>query len=172
MLNTKLIFMPSAFVLAPLYLAWVLHPMHVSVTEINMNDADKRLEITMRVFIDDLELTLRHHFRQPELDVLDPKGQTLDALMAGYLKDRFKIALDGKPQMVKYLGSERDHEAFIFYIEVEKIKKWQTIQVLNSIITETYDDQSNLVHVMVGETVRSLRLTRRQPSDILTFAPR
>lgn len=146
-----------------------LHPMHVSVTEIEFDDKEKRLEIMMRVFIDDLEVTLRQHFRQPELDVLEPAGQTLDDLMRTYLKSHFQLSLDGRPQAISYLGHERDHEAFIFYIEVEKVKKWKSIQVQNSIITEIYDDQSNLVHVTQAETVRSLRLTRTKPSDIITF---
>jgi len=159
-----------AFLIAlPMHLAAWLHPMHVSVTEIEMDDKEKRLEIMMRVFIDDLELTLRQNFRQPELDVLEPRGQSLDELMQSYLKTRFQIGLDGKPQVIKYLGHERDHEALIFYIEVDKVKKWKSIQVHNSIITEIYDDQSNLVHVTIAETVRSLRLTRAKPADIITF---
>jgi hypothetical protein len=156
-------------VAAPLHFAAWLHPMHVSVTEIEMDEKEKRLEIMMRVFVDDLELTLRRNFKQPELDVLEPKGQSLDQLMQEYLKTRFQISLDGKPQLVKYLGHERDHEAFIFYVEVDKVKKWKSIQVQNSIITEIYDDQSNLVHVTLAETVHSLRLTRAKPTDIITF---
>jgi len=154
---------------APMHFAAWLHPMHVSVTEIEMDEKEKRLEIMMRVFIDDLELTLRRNFKQPELDVLEPKGQSLDQLMQNYLKTRFQISLDGKAQVIKYLGHERDHEAFIFYVEVDKVKKWKSIQVQNSIITEVYDDQSNLVHVTLAETVRSLRLTRAKPTDIITF---
>jgi hypothetical protein len=159
----------SLLVALPLQLAAWVHPMHVSVTEIEMNDKEKRLEIMMRVFIDDLEVTLRRNFKQPTLDVIEPKGQTLDELMQSYLKTKFQVTLDGKPQVVKYLGHERDHEAFVFYIEVEKVKKWKAIQVQNSIITEIYDDQSNLVHVTVAETVRSLRLTRTKPADVITF---
>lgn len=159
----------SLLIALPMQLAAWVHPMHVSVTEIEMNDKEKRMEIMMRVFIDDLEVTLRRNFKQPELDVLEPKGQSLDALMQSYLQPRLKVALDGKPQVIKYLGHERDHEAFVFYIEVEKVKKWKSIQVQNSIITEIYDDQSNLVHVTVAEMVRSLRLTRTKPADIITF---
>jgi hypothetical protein len=159
----------SILIALPMQLAAWVHPMHVSVTEIEMNDKEKRLEVMMRVFVDDLEVTLRRNFKQPELDVLEPKGQSLDELMQSYLKPRFQVSLDGKAQVIKYLGHERDHEAFIFYIEVEKVKKWKSIQVQNSIITEIYDDQSNLVHVTVAEIVRSLRLTRTKPADIITF---
>jgi hypothetical protein len=153
-----------------LTLTFALHPLHISVTEIEFDEKDKALEIMMRVFIDDLELTLRNNLNQPEMDILDLKnGVTVDQLASVYLKDRFKISLDGKPQQVNYLGHEREGEAFIFYIEVSKVKRWKTIQILNSIITETHDDQSNLVHVTVKEKVRSLRLTRETPMDKLTF---
>jgi hypothetical protein len=146
-----------------------LHPLHVSVTEIEMDEKDKRLEIMMRVFIDDLEVTLRENIKHPEMDILDPKGFNVDQLMEDYLKTHFKIQLDNKLQSTKYLGHELEGDAFIFYIEVNNVKKWKTIEVQNDIITETYDDQSNLVHVTAHGTVRSLRLTKNHPADKLTF---
>ena len=151
-------------------LIFLVHPIHVSVTEIEFDEKDRALEIMMRAFIDDLELTLRNNLRQPELDILEPKnGMTIDQMMADYLKDHFKISLDNKPQKTNYLGHEREGDAFIFYIEVSNVKKFKTIQILNDIITETHDDQSNLVHVTVRDKVRSLRLTRNTPMDKLSF---
>ena len=147
-----------------------LHPLHVSVTEIEYDEKDKALEIMMRVFIDDLETTMRKTINEPELDILNPKpGITVDQLMRDYLAGHFKISLDNKPQVINYLGHEREGEAFIFYIEVAKVKKWKTIQVQNSIITDMFDDQSNLVHVTVRGDVHSLRLTKDNPTDKLTF---
>ena len=155
--------------LLPSFILTTLHPLHVSVTEIEMDHKDKRLEIMMRVFMDDLEVTLREKYKTPDLDVLTPKGRTLDQMMDEYLKQHFKIALDNKAQVMKYLGHEQEGDAFIFYIEVDKVKKWKTIQIQNDIIMEIYDDQSNLVHVTSNETVRSLRLTTKRSVDQLTF---
>jgi hypothetical protein len=117
-----------------------------------MDHKDQRLEIMMRVFMDDLEVTLREKYKTPDLDVLNPKGRTLDQMVEEYLKVHFKIALDNKAQLMKYLGHEQEGDAFIFYIEVDKVKKWRTIQIQNDIIMEIYDDQSNLVHVTSNET--------------------
>jgi hypothetical protein len=154
-------------------MVFYLHPIHVSVTEIEHDEKDKRLEIMMRVFIDDLELTLRNKLNQPDLDILEPKnGLTVDQMVSDYLKERFKITLDGKLQKINYLGHEREDEAFIFYIEVSNVKKVKTIEVKNDIITEMHDDQSNLVHVTIKGDVKSLRLTRNMPSDKLTFDPK
>lgn len=159
----------SYLFLLPSFILTSLHPLHVSVTEIEMDHKDKRLEIMMRVFMDDLEVTLREKYKTPDLDVLNPKGRTLDQMMEEYLKLHFKISLDNKAQVMKYLGHEQEGDAFIFYIEVDKVKKWKTIQIQNDIIMETYDDQSNLVHVTSNEIVRSLRLTPKKSVDQLTF---
>jgi hypothetical protein len=145
------------------------HPLHVTVTEIEFDEKEKRLEIMMRVFADDLETTMRKQFNQPELDIINPKGTTVDQMMTEYLKNHFKISLEGKPQKVTYLGHEIEGEAFIFYIEVSNVKKLKTISVSNDILMEIHNDQSNLVHVTVRGTVRSLRLTAEKSSDKLTF---
>ena len=145
------------------------HPIHVSVTEIEMDEKDKRLEVMMRIFIDDLELTLRDRLNQPELDVLGKTESERDVFISKYLADRFKVTLDGRLQKHNYLGHEQEDLAFIVYIEVPQVKKWKTIQIQNDIITETHSDQSNLVHVTVRETIKSLRLTKSNPVDKLTF---
>ena len=155
----------------PALCLWIfLHPIHVSVTEIEFDEKERSLEIMMRVFIDDLELTLRNSLNKPDLDILNPGKQVnLDAMIGDYLSQHFRISLDGKRQKTSYLGHEREGEAFIFYIEVKDVSKWATIKVHNDIIMATYDDQSNLIHVYVGEKVKSLRLTGNTPVDELTF---
>lgn len=147
-----------------------LHPIHVSVTEIDFDQKDHALEIMMRVFIEDLEVTLRNSLNDPDLDILQPDdGRTTDRIAADYLSEHFKVALDDKPQKTKYLGHEQEGDALIFYIEVSNVKPWKTISVQNDIIFATYSDQSNLVHVYVNDKVKSLRLTENTPADKLTF---
>ena len=147
-----------------------LHPIHVSVTEVDFDRKEQSLQIMMRVFIQELETTLRSTLNKPELDILQPGGGlTTDRLVTDYLNDHFKISLDGKQQKTKYLGHEQEGDAFIFYIEVSNVKTWKTILVENDIIMSTYSDQSNLVHVYVDDNVKSLRLTTNTPADKLTF---
>lgn len=149
----------------------LLHPVHLSVTEIEYSEKDKALQITSRIFIDDLELSIRNKLKQPELDILDPRnGMTTDQLASDYLKEHFKIALDGKPQKFNLLGHETEDFALIFYIEVPNVKKFKSLEVFNSVIMETHDDQSNLVHVTYKGPVKSVRLVRDKPSEIFSFA--
>jgi hypothetical protein len=146
-----------------------LHPIHVSVTEILYDEKEKELEMTVRVFSDDLETTLRKSLNDSELDLLNPKGKTVDQMMEEYFKTHFNIRLDNQVQDHHYLGHEVDGEAFVFYIQVSKVKKWKSIFVLNDILIDQFEDQSNLVHVTVVEEVKSLRLTKNARSGVLSF---
>jgi hypothetical protein len=146
------------------------HPIHVSVTEISFDEKDKELEIISRIFIDDLESAIRQAKNKPELNLLSPGSDTsIDKLVSEYVQAHFKIKLDGKEQKTVYLGHEIENEAILCYVQVPNVKKWKTIEVANTIITELYDDQSNLVHVTVREKVKSLRLMQNNPSGKLTF---
>jgi hypothetical protein len=147
-----------------------LHPIHLSVSEINYNEKDKALQITSRIFLDDLEASIRNERNNQELDILEPgKGLTTEQLISEYVLKRFSVKLDGKTQKLNFLGFERDDPAVVCYIEIENIKKFKTIEVRNEVIMDLYDDQSNIVHVTYKGPVKSFRLLRDKPTDGLTF---
>jgi hypothetical protein len=146
-----------------------LHPLHISVTEITLDEKEKELEIMIRIFTDDLELAIRNAKNDTELNLLNPSNTTTDKLVWEYLQPRIKLIADGKIQTVKYLGHETDEDVLIFYIQVQPIKKFTTIEITNSIITEFYDDQANLINMTVKDETKSLKLMRDNPSGKLSF---
>src|SRR5690349_21350246 len=94
-------------VLATVILCVGAHPIHVSVTEIAFDEKEKELEVVTRIFLDDLETSIRESKKQPELNLMKPgAGATTDQLVSAYLLPRFKILLKGKQQNIKYLGHE------------------------------------------------------------------
>ena len=147
---------------------WV-HPIHISVTEIEYDEREKELEIITRVFTDDLELAIRAQQNNPELELLKLPAATLDEVVKPYLLKQVNVLLDGKVQTLKYLGHEQDGDAHVFFIQIQPVKKWNSITVQNLVLLETYDDQSNIVHVTVREKTRSMRLMRNNPSGSLSF---
>ncbi len=148
----------------------LFHPLHISVTEIEYNEKVEALQIISRIFVDDLEVAMRAKTKLPELDILNPKnGLTTKGLLTDYLKDHLKIRLDGKEQQLNFLGYEEENLAFVCYIEIEKVKNFKVIEVENTIMTETYDDQSNLVHVTYKGPIKSMRLMKDKPSDKFTY---
>jgi hypothetical protein len=152
------------------YLLLFLHPIHASVTEINFSEKDNALQITSRIFVDDLEQSIRNKRKEPELDILLPKnGISTHDLVVEYLKEHFKVKLDGKLQKLKLLGHEKEDAAIVCYIEIEKVKKFKAIEVFDDILMDLYEDQSNLVHVTYKGPIKSVRLTQDKPSELFTF---
>jgi len=147
-----------------------IHPIHISVTEINYSEKDKALQITSRLFIDDLELSIRSQRKEAELDILEPKnGLTTQQLVVNYLTEHIKIKLDGKWCKLMFLAVEREDISLVAYIEIEGIKKIKTLEVFNDAIMATHEDQSNLVHVTFKSPVKSARLTSSSPSEKFVF---
>ena len=148
----------------------LLHPIHVSVSEVNYSEKDKALQITSRIFTDDLESAIRRKRGEPELDILNPPtGLTTDQLILDYLKDHFKLSIDGKLQKMNLLGTEKEGFATICYLEIANVKKAKTIEVFNDTITEIHDDQSNLVHVTFKAPIKSARLMKNTPSEVFKY---
>jgi hypothetical protein len=146
------------------------HPIHISVTEINYNEKSKSLQITSRIFTDELELGVRAQRKEPELDLLEPKKDlTTEQLIKAYYAVHLKVKIDGKPAKLNYLGHEKEDISIVSYIEIENVKKLKTVEVFNDIITEIHDDQSNLVHITFKAPVKSARLTRENTSETFTF---
>jgi hypothetical protein len=146
------------------------HPLHISVSEIEYAENEKMLKIMIRIFVDDFEQTMGKRLNNPDLDIRRlENGLTVDKLAGEYVKEHFKISLDGKIQNTVFLGHEEESEAFIFYVEVKNVRKWNTIQISADMMTEMFEDQSNIVHVSINDKIKSLRLTKDTPTDKLTF---
>ncbi|MCG8307784.1 MAG: hypothetical protein MI975_10380 [Cytophagales bacterium] len=137
-----------------------LHPFHVSVCEVYYNENSHSLEISMKIFVDDLELSIRQggHETFKLVDVEDPKLVGKEPIET-YLKNNFQIKVNGKTTPLDFLGLEFDDDALLCYLEGKKIKKIETIEINNSIITEVYLDQINLTHFQYKGEMKSLKAT-------------
>jgi hypothetical protein len=150
-------------------LLW-MHPLHVSVTEIEFDERERELEMVSRIFTDDLETAIRSERGMPELDLLNPpNGMTTNQLVKDYVLNKISVSLDGKLQKLNFLGFEDDGEALVCYVQVKEVKKFKSITIINRVLLDTFDDQSNLVHTTVSGKVKSLRLLRGKDTGTLSF---
>ncbi len=146
------------------------HPLHVSVCEIDYDRERKALEITQRIFYDDLELELRKETGNETLDIVDGVTyEELDGLLEQYIQRHVSVFLEGKVADYDYLGHELEGDAVFCYFEITKVRKLNRIAVKNDILLNYYDDQINIVHISEKDKVRSMRLERKSPRDEIIF---
>jgi hypothetical protein len=135
-----------------------LHPLYVSVTEINHNATDKTLEISCKIFTDDFEKTLATLYNK-KVDLFNPKDKAeTDRQVSEYVRKRLLVKLDGKDVALEFVGFERENDAIWSYFQAAVPTAPKKVEVSNSILYETYDKQLNLMHVIVGGTRKSTRL--------------
>jgi hypothetical protein len=134
------------------------HPLYVSVTEINHNAADKNLEISCKIFTDDFEKTLTNIYHT-KVDLTAPANKSeADKLVMEYIKSHLLLKLDNKAVTLSFVGFEKENDAVWSYFEVQNTLAPKKIDVVNTILYETYEKQMNLMHVTVGGNRKSYRL--------------
>ena len=146
----------------------LVHPFHVSVCDVVVNDAAKAIQISQRIFLDDFELALNNSF-DARLIIDEPSTSDLrDSLIAIYLEKHLKIQVNGKEKMGNYLGSEFEEDGIWCYIEIEGIKKVKDVQVISTVLFREFDDQANIIHFSSGTYEKSVRLDDKNPEVIFT----
>ena len=98
-----------------------MHPIHVSVTEIQYNSKTKKTEVALKVFSDDMELAIEQ-MQGKKVNLSNVANDLqLQNLIETYSSKHFAI-IDSKSQKVAlcYIGMETDHESLWIYAETLK----------------------------------------------------
>lgn len=151
------------------HLLTVSHPFYVSVTEINHNPEAASLEISIKMFSEDLEEALKTRFDQTTHLGLDNEHPDTDAYISLYLQDELQIQVNGKAIELTYLGKEASIETTWCYLEAKEVTTPTTFYVRSTIFTDLFETQKNMVHIRVNGKIRSMLLQRRQLSDQVEF---
>jgi hypothetical protein len=145
------------------------HDYHVSITHIDHNPTTQSLEITTKIFTDDLERAITT-LGGPILHLGDPKEHPQsNTLIHQYLQNRLQITTNGKKATLLWVGKEVELDATYIYLEIKTAQIPKELQIQNAILTEIFPDQSNLIHATVNKTRKSLNLNTLKPSDCLIF---
>jgi hypothetical protein len=136
----------------------ITHPFHVSVVETNHNANNKTLEISCKIFTDDFEKVLAQNYKT-KVDLINPPNKAaMDTLVKKYVSSHLSFSADGKQVSLIYIGFERESEAVYSYFQVNNIAAVKKIDITNSLMHDLFNDQLNLMHVIVGGNRKSTKL--------------
>lgn len=150
------------------------HPIHVSVCTIEHNPDSQSLQVTIKIFADDLEDALNQGNYRPDtltyLDTFkDDAAPEVTWSIEQYLSDVFEIRVNEKKVTWSYLGQEREDLAMWCYLEVADIENIKQVEVRSQVLMGVHRDQINLVHVRYNNNVKSMKLAVRNSSDQVIF---
>jgi hypothetical protein len=139
------------------------------VTEIKHDAAKNELQVSCRIFADDLENVLKKQSRLA-VDIIHPANRTqTDSLVAGYLNKHLVITVDGKAVKLHYLGYKIEEEAAWCFLEVENIRPFKQVHVKDDILYSEHPNQINMIHVILHDERKSTKLDNPNANADIVF---
>jgi hypothetical protein len=131
--------------------SWLLaaHPVHVSVTNLDINTGKNTIFISQKMFTDDFDL-LFYHLYEKNIKPVEGRDFTPNelSLINGYMKDAFVIEAGSKKLPLEFVKKEQDKESiWLYYTCSLPANKIKTLMLTNSLLLQVFEDQTNLVIV-------------------------
>lgn len=161
-----ILFLSSFFCLA--------HTFHVSKTMVEFNEKEKALQISVHIFIDDLEESLKNKGFTKLFICTERESTQAEKHIESYLREHLSFSINGKSTNYTFIGKEgsSDMSAVWIYLEIPVSGRIKTINIKNSILLREFNDQKNLVHV-IGPNKKegTIIFANAKTEDLLTFNP-
>ena len=168
MMNNKVNFL-FVFAIMMLLTSLTVHKFYVSVTEVAYVESKNRIEITTRIFIDDLEKGLEKKYNKKINLATKEEIPEAKEFIKGYLNQRVQANVNNKTAEVIFLGSEVENDVLICYLKIDFSEKITTFELYNNVLTEIYADQQNLIHTNINNTKRSFLLTKSEKIALIKY---
>ncbi len=154
--------------LAPLLLVVLSfkHPFYVSVTEVEYSSKTKEVGISVKVFPDDLEESLRK-FNGKKYDVVQGDKKIIGPVLDKYIKQHMRILLNGTAKSYQWMGYEIDKESVWMYFSITNQPGVRSIQVQSDLMYAYKQEQTNIIHIKLDDKRESFRLMAPEMSAIL-----
>lgn len=139
------------------------HPFHVTLVQINHNADDQSLEITMKIFSDDLEKGMESHFGKDFMARSDKDLAVADSLIMEYVDSEFQLQIDGEKLKTDWVGKEVEMDITWCYWKVKGVENVGELTIWCPLLMNVYDDQTNIIHLFSGEAKGSALLHDDEP---------
>ena len=136
-----------------------VHKFYVSIYQVNFNQKKQMLEITSRIFMDDLNDILKSKYNQKTH--IGETNETPDdiVLMKKYILGNFFVKINGQQKSINYLSKELEGNVVVCYYNVKEISKIKTFEIQNTALFDFNSDQQNIIQTTLYGKKQSLLLT-------------
>jgi hypothetical protein len=144
-----------------------IHKFYVSIYQINYASEKKMLQITSRLFVDDVNTVLyKKYGKKTNLGEKNESQEDVN-LMKKYILDNFSLKVNGQLKPINYLSKEMEGNVIICYYNIKDISKIKSLEVKNSALIELNSEQQNIIQSTIYGEKQSLLLTEETLSGML-----
>ena len=149
------------------------HPIHTSIADAAYSHVAQKLEVGLRVFVDDFEAVLSAHLKR-HISLAQTPPAEFDALARAYLAERFTVRTrEGAIVPPRWSGREikpADNELW-FYFEVPLAGGVEGARIRHGALGEHFPNQINSVRIRDGDRKTTLVFLPKQSEKTVRFHP-
>jgi len=139
------------------------HPLHTTLTELTYDPSSRTVSILLRVFADDFAAAVQSRGPALAADVMPP-----DSAMLRYVSERLTLTVGGVGRAtMRWCGSRRDGAALFLCLRATIPTSLAGARLGNTLLSEKFADQVNIVQANVDGRRRTLLFTPRDGAKAL-----
>lgn len=148
------------------------HRYYFSLSEIKVNTEKKTMEISCKLFTDDIEDAL-FKLNHSKVDLArSTENKAVKEKVFNYLHERLHISINGMPCKMELVGFETENDVTWFYLEsqvnVGKISPVK-MRVDNSLLYDYLPEQTNVMQVIWNEKERTEKAVNPEKNMEFSF---
>jgi len=136
-----------------------VHKFYTSIYQINYVSQKKMIQITARIFIDDLNNAIEKRFHAKSYIGTDKETPQDEVAMQKYLAEKFTLKVNGTVKPMSFRSKEIEANVLICYFRITDISKITNLEIMNNALTELNSDQQNIIQANISGDKQSLLLT-------------
>lgn len=143
--------------------SFAYHPVHVAVINIDIPSGKKEIDVTFKVFSNDIELAVVHNFSVPLfLGTKQEKTENLKYIN-NYISACFSMRINNKytPKLV-YLRKETSDDATWLYYSASIPEDFREMTLKNQVLLDIYEDQTNLVIISENDKQTGFKMNYKE----------
>jgi hypothetical protein len=145
------------------------HKFYVALYQVNYAPEKKMLQITTRIFVDDLNTSIGKKY-QKKINLGSEKETDEDLIFfKKYFNEKFNIKVNGQVKPIHFISKEMEGDVLICYFSIKEIQKINSIEIYNAVITEGNSEQQNIMHFSVNDVKNTLLFTESTSKGVLKY---
>lgn len=146
-----------------------MHKYYISVTQVDYVKAKKAVQITSRIFIDDLEDLLIERYDENITLAENNELVVVDEYIERYLKNKIKLKINNLDANFNFIGKEYDGDIVRCYLEIKNVASIESIEIKNQVLFDLYEDQQNMIKFKINSKHKSFMLSSQKDKALLAF---
>ena len=151
----------AGLVLLIMLSSW-FHPVHVSVTNMDIDPESGEISLAVKLFSDDLQ-DLIHRKYGVLLNIVDQEdpGDKIAAVNS-YISESFQCMVNGNTRvLLEYQESRMNEEAIWLYYHSGTGERIRRVEISNRLMLEKFEDQTNLIILSYPDVQNGYRLNNK-----------